>query len=162
MTSVGTLLAFALSHLGVIILRWTRPEVHRGFRVPLGPWVFPPIGIIISILLLVLSGKQTIARLFIWLGIGLVVYALFGYHRSRINNPHKWADLSQPEYDGVVKPDDVESNSKEVHHVYTEDSKIPSPPFDGYNDAAIADSHSISSSKQQVFANREPSPTARH
>ncbi|KAJ1918462.1 hypothetical protein IWQ60_007497 [Tieghemiomyces parasiticus] len=87
MTSVGTLLAFLLVHIGVIILRFTRPEMPRGFRVPLGPFVFPVLGSLISIALIVLSDPSTIYRLFIWLGIGVIVYAIYGRRHSKVNFP---------------------------------------------------------------------------
>ncbi|KAJ2058948.1 hypothetical protein GGH13_007038, partial [Coemansia sp. S155-1] len=72
MTSVGTLLAFILVNIGVIIMRFTHPHVERGFRVPGGPFLIPVPGALIALVVLVLSDGPTIYRLFIWLGIGLV------------------------------------------------------------------------------------------
>ncbi|KAI9503458.1 amino acid permease-domain-containing protein [Coemansia spiralis] len=91
MTSIGTLLAFILVNIGVIIMRYTHPELPRGFKVPFGPFLLPVPGACIALVVLVLSDGPTIYRLFIWLGIGIIVYAAYGYRRSRIGNPEKWS-----------------------------------------------------------------------
>ncbi|KAK9768430.1 hypothetical protein K7432_000973 [Basidiobolus ranarum] len=88
MTSVGTLFAFCLVNIGVIILRFKRPDIPRRFKVPFGPFLIPVIGAALSVLLLCTASPSTIARLFIWMGLGLVVYALYGRTHSKINNPH--------------------------------------------------------------------------
>ncbi|KAJ1865673.1 hypothetical protein LPJ78_002527 [Coemansia sp. RSA 989] len=92
MTSVGTLLAFILVNIGVIIMRFLHPGAQRGFRVPGGPFLIPIPGAAIALVVLVLSDGPTIYRLFIWLAIGLVVYAAFGYRHSRVGNPEKWSE----------------------------------------------------------------------
>ncbi|KAJ2369962.1 hypothetical protein H4S02_009863 [Coemansia sp. RSA 2611] len=92
MTSVGTLLAFILVNIGVIVMRYTHPHVQRGFTVPGGPFLIPVPGALIALVVLVLSDGPTIYRLFIWLGVGLVVYAAYGYGHSRIGNPERWSD----------------------------------------------------------------------
>ncbi|CAG8521089.1 3190_t:CDS:2 [Cetraspora pellucida] len=84
--SVGTLLAFFLVNVGVTILRFTAPDAPRKFRVPGGPFLIPFIGAALSILLIATATVPTIARLFIWMAIGLVVYALYGSRRSEVNN----------------------------------------------------------------------------
>ncbi|PVV04929.1 hypothetical protein BB560_000555 [Smittium megazygosporum] len=84
MTSVGTLFAFFFVNVSVIIFRHVDPHRHRAFRVPLGPYIFPVLGSIIAILLIVISGKSTIIRLVAWMGIGLVVYAFYGYKHSKL------------------------------------------------------------------------------
>ncbi|KAK9764099.1 hypothetical protein K7432_008692 [Basidiobolus ranarum] len=88
MTSVGTLFAFFLVNIGVIVLRFKRPDIERKFKVPLGPFVIPLLGAALSVLLICTASKSTIARLFIWMGIGLVIYAVYGRTHSKINNPH--------------------------------------------------------------------------
>ncbi|KAJ2814800.1 hypothetical protein FBU31_007160 [Coemansia sp. 'formosensis'] len=92
MTSVGTLLAFILVNIGVIIMRYTHAHVERGFKVPGGPFLIPVPGALIALVVLVLSDGPTIYRLFIWLGIGLVVYAVYGYGHSRIGNGERWSE----------------------------------------------------------------------
>ncbi|KAJ1647652.1 hypothetical protein IWQ61_010072 [Dispira simplex] len=126
MTSVGTLLAFFLVHVGVIILRFTHPDVPRGFRVPLGPFVFPVLGGIISIALIVLSDVDTIYRLFIWLGIGLVVYAFYGHHKSHLNFPpseDQEANHTREEKDDV----DNGTGAPPTDAPYTSTSTMPMP-----------------------------------
>ncbi|ORX76305.1 amino acid transporter [Basidiobolus meristosporus CBS 931.73] len=88
MTSVGTLFAFFLVNIGVIILRFKRPDIPRKFKVPLGPFVIPVLGAALSILLLCTASTSTIARLFVWMGIGIVIYIFYGRTHSKINNPH--------------------------------------------------------------------------
>ncbi|KAI8378842.1 amino acid permease-domain-containing protein [Choanephora cucurbitarum] len=88
MTSVGTLLAFFVVHAGVIVLRFTRPEVPRRFRIPGGKYfslIFPIIGMAISIALIAVAEVTTIWRLFIWMGIGWVIYFAYGIRHSRFN-----------------------------------------------------------------------------
>ncbi|OLY84189.1 putative amino acid permease YfnA [Smittium mucronatum] len=84
MTSAGTLFAFLFVNIGVIILRHIDPHRHRDFRVPFGPYIFPVLGSIIAVALIVLSGESTVIRLFIWMGIGLVIYFAFARRHSKI------------------------------------------------------------------------------
>lgn len=80
LTSIGTLLAFTLVSLGVIVLRRTAPDVPRPFRTPWVPWV--PLGAAATCVLQMVSlPLETWARLFAWLALGFVVY--FAYSRQR-------------------------------------------------------------------------------
>ncbi len=80
LSNIGTLFAFVLVSLGVIVLRRTQPERPRGFRVPLVP-LFPLISIVLCVGLM--SGLTVITwiRFFVWLALGLVIY--FAYSRKR-------------------------------------------------------------------------------
>ncbi|RHZ74142.1 hypothetical protein Glove_227g64 [Diversispora epigaea] len=89
LTSVGTLLAFFIVNIGVIILRFTAPDAPRKFRVPGGPFLFPLMGALLDLLLLVTSSKASIERLFIWMAIGLLIYGLYGRNHSKANNFNK-------------------------------------------------------------------------
>jgi APA family basic amino acid/polyamine antiporter len=80
LVSIGTLLAFVLVSLGIIILRRTMPDAPRPFRTPGVPWV-PVAGALICLAQMVGLPLATWERLVIWLAIGLVVY--FTYSRSR-------------------------------------------------------------------------------
>ena len=80
LVSIGTLLAFVLVSLGIIILRKTMPGAPRPFRTPGVPWV-PVLGALICLAQMVGLPLATWERLVIWLAIGLVVY--FTYSRSR-------------------------------------------------------------------------------
>jgi APA family basic amino acid/polyamine antiporter len=84
LTSIGTLFAFVLVCLGVMILRIKRPEIPRAFRVPFGPYVIPLLGAAFSVLLMYGATTPTILRLFAWLAIGLVIYAFYGRKHSKL------------------------------------------------------------------------------
>ncbi len=81
MSNIGTLFAFVLVSIGVIVLRYKDPERHRGFRVPFGP-VIPVLSTFFCILLMAGLPAVTWLRFFIWLAIGLVVYFLYSRKRS--------------------------------------------------------------------------------
>jgi APA family basic amino acid/polyamine antiporter len=82
LVNIGTLFAFVVC-ASVLIMRYTRPDVPRPFRTPLVPLV-PILGMIANLTLMVALGWHNWIRLFVWLGIGLVIYAGYGYHRSRL------------------------------------------------------------------------------
>ncbi|WP_375462340.1 amino acid permease [uncultured Methylobacterium sp.] len=79
MTSIGTLLAFIIVCLGVIILRRTQPEAKRDYRTPLVPLV-PILGILTCGAMMVSLDGETWLRLVVWLVIGLAIY--FGWSRA--------------------------------------------------------------------------------
>ncbi len=81
LTNIGTLLAFVIVCTAVLIMRKTHPDAERPFR---SPWVpFVPIAGIISCLILMFSlPVENWWRLFIWLGIGFVIYFGYGRHHS--------------------------------------------------------------------------------
>jgi APA family basic amino acid/polyamine antiporter len=83
LVSIGTLLAFVIVCSGVWILRLRGTDVPRAF---VAPWVpFTPImGILISLLMMLSLGKETWARLIIWLIIGLFIYFFYGRKHSRV------------------------------------------------------------------------------
>ena len=83
MTSVGTLLAFALVSAGVIVMRKTHPEVNRPFKTPWVP-VVPILSILFSGTLIISLSKWTLYRLGGWLVIGLVIYFTYSRHHSRV------------------------------------------------------------------------------
>jgi len=85
MTSIGTLLAFVLVCLGVMILRKTQPNAPRSFRTPFVP-VVPILGIITSLVLMFALPLDTWIRLIVWLLIGLVIYFLYGKKKSKMGN----------------------------------------------------------------------------
>ncbi len=83
LVNIGTLFAFILVNVGVIVLRRTRPDMDRGFRVPFVP-VFPIIGIGLCIYLMTTLEGATWIRFGAWLLLGLVIYAVYGYRHSRL------------------------------------------------------------------------------
>ncbi|KAI9597599.1 amino acid/polyamine transporter I [Syncephalis fuscata] len=89
MTSIGTLFAFLLVNIGVIILRYTAPDLQRRFKVPGGPFIIPGIGAALSLGLICTATIPTIERLFIWMAVGIVIYFAYGYRHSYINHPER-------------------------------------------------------------------------
>ena len=79
MTSIGTLFAFILVCIGVLIMRVNRPEVPRAFKTP-AVWLVAPLGVITCIAMIFGLGWTNWLRLGVWLVIGLVIY--FGYSQS--------------------------------------------------------------------------------
>lgn len=83
MTSIGTLLAFILVCVGVLILRRTQPDARRDYRTPLVPLV-PILGIVSCFAMMVSLDGETWLRLMIWLAIGLVIYFAWSRQHSRV------------------------------------------------------------------------------
>ncbi len=83
LVNIGTLFAFVIVCAAVLIMRYTRPEVHRPFRAPLVPLV-PVLGIVANLTLMLYLGWHNWARLGIWLAIGLVIYVSYGMRHSRL------------------------------------------------------------------------------
>jgi APA family basic amino acid/polyamine antiporter len=85
MTSIGTLLAFVLVCIGVIVLRKREPNLPRAFKTPWVPFV-PILGIITCVAMMVSLPSGTWIRLFVWLVIGLAVYFFYGKKNSKVRN----------------------------------------------------------------------------
>jgi APA family basic amino acid/polyamine antiporter len=83
LVSIGTLFAFAVVSLGVLILRITQPTLARPFRAP-AIWLVAPAGAATSVLLMFGLPLDTWIRLGVWLAIGLVIYFGYGARHSRI------------------------------------------------------------------------------
>jgi len=81
LTNIGTLFAFTLVSLGVIILRRTQPDRQRAFRVPFVPW-FPLISIVLCGGLMTGLTVITWLRFVVWLVLGLMIYFFYSRHRS--------------------------------------------------------------------------------
>ncbi|MCX2573230.1 amino acid permease [Pedobacter sandarakinus] len=85
MTSIGTLLAFLMVCVGILILRKTNPNAKRPFKVPFVPLV-PILGIFTCIAMMVFLPWETWLRLIVWLAIGLAIYFWYGKKHSRLRN----------------------------------------------------------------------------
>lgn len=83
MTSIGTLFAFILVCLGVLIMRKSMPDAPRGFRVPLVPLI-PILGILTCSFMMIFLPFDTWMRLIIWMIIGLDVYLFYSVKHSHI------------------------------------------------------------------------------
>src|SRR5213083_1658480 len=85
LTNIGTLFAFLLVCLGVIILRRKDANRPRPFRVPLVP-LFPVLGVIFCFVLMLSLPIETWIRFFVWLAIGLCIYFLYGIRHSKLRH----------------------------------------------------------------------------
>jgi APA family basic amino acid/polyamine antiporter len=86
LTNIGTLFAFALVCGGVLVLRVRDPHRPRPFRVPL-VWVVAPLGMAACLFIMQGLPAEAWTRFLWWLGLGLAVYVLYGYRRSRLRRP---------------------------------------------------------------------------
>ncbi len=83
LVNIGTLFAFILVAIGVIVLRRTRPDLDRAFRCP-GVPVIPILAVLASFYLMLNLPGATWVRFFIWMAIGFVVYFAYGARHSRL------------------------------------------------------------------------------
>jgi APA family basic amino acid/polyamine antiporter len=86
LTNIGTLFAFALVSIGVLVLRITEPDRPRPFKVP---FVWPVALLSTAACLFIMVGlpKQAWERFFLWLVIGMLIYVFYGYRHSRLRQP---------------------------------------------------------------------------
>ncbi len=84
LTNIGTLFAFALVCIGVLVLRITEPERPRPFRVPL-VWLVCILGAAACVFVMAGLPRQAWERFGIWLVVGLVLYFAYGFKHSRLN-----------------------------------------------------------------------------
>jgi APA family basic amino acid/polyamine antiporter len=84
LVSIGTLLAFAIVCISIIILRRKRPDLHRPFRTPLVPLI-PILGALICFAQMVSLPLDTWLRLIIWMAIGFLIYFFYGIRKSKLN-----------------------------------------------------------------------------
>jgi APA family basic amino acid/polyamine antiporter len=107
MVNIGTLSAFVLVSIGVIVLRRSRPDLPRAFRVPLVPWL-PIASAAICVYLMLNLSVETWLRFLVWLVIGFAIYFLYSRSRSRLaTGVPLSADIREAMERGVVHPDDL-------------------------------------------------------
>jgi APA family basic amino acid/polyamine antiporter len=87
MINIGTLSAFVLVSFGIPILRRSRPDLKRGFRVPWSP-TLPIIAGVACLWLMVNLTTLTWLRFLAWLVAGVVIYFVYSYRHSVAANPH--------------------------------------------------------------------------
>jgi APA family basic amino acid/polyamine antiporter len=88
MSSIGTLFAFVLVSIGVIVMRKSNPNAERGFRTPFSP-LFPLLGAGICGAMIYGLGVENWLRLLVWLAIGFLIYFGYGRKHSKLNPDNK-------------------------------------------------------------------------
>ncbi|WP_407344459.1 amino acid permease [Pengzhenrongella phosphoraccumulans] len=83
LVSIGTLFAFVVVCVGVLVLRRTRPDLPRAFRTP-GVPVVPVLGVVACVWLMVNLPLETWLRFLVWMVIGIVIYLAYGRRHSRL------------------------------------------------------------------------------
>ena len=86
LTSIGTLFAFVLVCLGVMILRKKEPDLRRPFKTPAVPLV-PILGMIVCTAMIVGLPGETLISAFVWMILGLVIYFMYSRRHSKLRNP---------------------------------------------------------------------------
>jgi APA family basic amino acid/polyamine antiporter len=90
LVSIGTLLAFIIVCISIIVLRKSKPDIERPFKTPWVPLV-PILGASICFIQMASLPLDTWLRLIIWMAIGFTIYFTYGVHHSKIrkNTPMK-------------------------------------------------------------------------
>ena len=88
LVNIGTLFAFVLVSVAVIVLRRTRPDLPRAFRTPLVP-IVPILAVLACVTLMLFLTVNTWVRFLVWMLIGLVVYFAYGRGHSRLARPDR-------------------------------------------------------------------------
>jgi APA family basic amino acid/polyamine antiporter len=86
LVSIGTLFAFVIVAIGVIVMRKTQPDLKRGFKVPLSP-ILPLLSVVTSVYLMAALPLDTWIRLLAWMAIGIIIYFAYGIRHSHLNDP---------------------------------------------------------------------------
>ncbi len=85
LVSIGTLFAFVVVCIGVIVLRRTRPDLERSFSTPAVPWV-PILAVLACVWLMLNLPLDTWLRFVVWMVLGMLLYLVYGRRRSRVRN----------------------------------------------------------------------------
>jgi APA family basic amino acid/polyamine antiporter len=93
LVSIGTLIAFIVVCLGVLVLRYTRPDLHRPFRAP-AVWFTSLMGVLFCAGMAASLPTATWVRLVLWSAIGITMYFVYGYRNSRLRTPEEAAQVA--------------------------------------------------------------------
>ena len=96
LTNIGTLFAFVLVCVGIIILRYKEPNRHRPFKVPFGAWPLPMMGAVSCIFLMYYLPPTSWWRFVAWLLLGLAVYLSYSYSKSEIGKKIGRSPITAP------------------------------------------------------------------
>ncbi|GAA4937411.1 amino acid permease [Actinoplanes utahensis] len=103
LVNIGTLFAFVLVNIGVIVLRRTRPDMPRPYRVPWSP-LLPLLGVAFAVYLMLDLPLDTWLRFAGWLAAGLLIYFLYGYRHSRLRTANAASVTSPSTRSGPPSP----------------------------------------------------------
>ncbi len=92
MVNIGTLAAFTLVSIAVIVLRRRRPDLKRAFRVPLVPFL-PILSALICFYLMLNLSVETWLRFVVWMALGIVIYFAYSYRNSRLHGRAKEGEV---------------------------------------------------------------------
>ncbi|CCD38892.1 putative cationic amino acid transporter [Candidatus Paraburkholderia kirkii UZHbot1] len=90
LVSIGTLFAFVIVCIGVLVLRITQPDLKRAFRTP-AVFIVAPLGALSALFLMSGLPADTWIRLVVWMAIGVVIYFVYGIRHSRLRNQRESA-----------------------------------------------------------------------
>jgi APA family basic amino acid/polyamine antiporter len=96
LTNIGTLFAFVLVCVGIIILRYKEPNRHRPFKVPFGAWPLPLLGAVSCVFLMYYLPPTSWWRFVAWLLLGLAVYLSYSYSKSEIGKKIGRSPITAP------------------------------------------------------------------
>src|SRR5437773_6916217 len=96
LTNIGTLFAFVLVCVGIIILRYKEPDRKRPFKVPFGAWPLPLFGAVSCIFLMYYLPPSSWWRFVAWLLLGLAVYLSYSYSKSEIGKKIGRSPITAP------------------------------------------------------------------
>jgi len=88
LTNIGTLFAFSTVSVGILVLRYTQPNLKRGFKTPFVPLI-PSLAVIFCVYLMLQLSSFTWKGFVVWLVIGLIIYGVYGYKHSNLNQHKK-------------------------------------------------------------------------
>jgi len=88
LVNIGTLFAFTMVCIAVLIMRYKQPDLHRPFKVPY-IWLIAPMGILFNVGMMLSLEWQNWLRLFIWLSVGMLVYVLYSQKNSVLGKYNK-------------------------------------------------------------------------
>jgi len=94
MVSIGTLFAFTLVCIGILVLRKTNPNIERPFKTPFVP-VVPILGILVCVLMMASLPIESWERLGIWMLVGVIIYYLYGKKHSKIRKEYEAEQLNK-------------------------------------------------------------------
>jgi len=115
MTNIGTLFAFTVVCIAVLIMRRTHPNAERPFRCPMVPLV-PILGILMCLMLMFSLPWANWLRLIVWLLLGLIIYFTYSRHRSFMKQYLSHEMSAHGLSPGGALVDDVEDKDKDKAH----------------------------------------------